>query len=168
MRIWFVNRTLRCGESSILSLSHLTRFAWNRLEKRINSSNIDAAELKREVAADSAVIAEARAFWKTLRETPAPNEPLADAAGLLEEQFERRVAYVHDLDAQCARTRRAHQKLQKEFDDRTKWALRLREEVEQKDKRILELQKEVADRTKWALDLKEELTRQAGRARKDA
>lgn len=146
------------------------------LEKRINSSNVDAAESKREVAADSAVVAEARALWKTLRETPAPNEPLADAAALLEEQFEHRVAYFHDLDAQCAQIRQAHQALQSEFGDRTKWALQLRDEIEQKDKRILQLQSEVADRTKWALDLKEEVAQQdkviiqlqAECARKDA
>jgi len=132
------------------------------LEKRINSSDVDAEELKREVATDSAVIAEARVFWKTLRETPAPNEPLADAAALLEEQFERRVAYIHDLDAECGRIRQAHQTLQNEFEDRTQWALRMRDEIEQKDKRIHELQKEVADRAKWALDLKEEI------AQKDA
>ena len=146
------------------------------LGKRINSSNVDAAELKREVAADSKVIAEARALWKTLREIPAPNESLADAAALLEEQFERRVDYIHGLDAQCAQIRQAHQALQREFGDRTKWALRLRDEIEQKDQRILQLQSEVADRTKWALDLKEEVAQQdkvisqlqAECARKDA
>ena len=129
------------------------------LEKRINSSKVDAAEFSKAVA-ESAVIAEARAFWKTLRETPTPSQPLADAAALLEEQFERRVDYVHDLDAECARIRRLHHGLQNEFDDRTKWALRLRDEVEQKDKRILELQGEVAERTKWALELREEVARQ--------
>ncbi|MDQ3414986.1 MAG: sulfotransferase [Verrucomicrobiota bacterium] len=127
------------------------------LQKRINSSNVAAAELQRDPEKESAVFAEAREFWKTLRATSPPKEPLPEAAALMEEQFEHRVAYAHDLDANYALTRRAHLKLQEEFHERTQWALQLKEEAEQRAKRILELQNEIAERTRWTLQLKEEV-----------
>ncbi len=127
------------------------------LQKRINSSNVAAEELKRERATNSAKAAEAHGLWKSLRETALRAEPLAEAAAAMEEQFESRVAYIYELDAHFARTRQAHQKLQHEFDERTRWAHRLKEEGLAKDKRILELQNEFTDRTKGALTLKDEV-----------
>lgn len=126
------------------------------LVKRINSSKVQAAELVRERTADSPARSEAHALWKTLRENPPRSEPQPHAAALMEEQFEERVEYVHDLDARCARARQAHLKLQKEFEDRTQWGMRLHKEVEEKGKRILQLQCEVAERTQWAMRLHKE------------
>ncbi len=53
------------------------------------------------------------------------------------------------------------EKLQSEFEERTKWALKLRDEVEDKGRRIIELQNELEERTQWALRLEEE-SRQKG------
>ena len=127
------------------------------MAKRINSSNVGSGELKREPPADPVVVAEAHGLWKTLRENPLQQQTLADAAALLEEQFERRVDYMHDLDTQYGEVRLTHQKLQAEFNDRTDWALRLKKEVGEKGDLILELQKEISDRTKWAFALKKDV-----------
>ena len=45
--------------------------------------------------------------------------------------------------------------LQKEFDERSKWALELNDLVKEKDTTIINLQKEFDERTKWALTLDE-------------
>jgi hypothetical protein len=118
------------------------------LAKRINSSRVVAGEAKPEPATDPDVIKEARELWKTLRQNPPPSAPLSEAAALVEEQFEHRVDYVHDLDAQYAKAQQAHQKLQREFVERTDWALHLSKENAEKSRQILELQKALSELTK--------------------
>ncbi|MGI8956685.1 MAG: sulfotransferase family protein, partial [Chthoniobacterales bacterium] len=91
------------------------------LTKRINSSNVAAEEAQRSPAAHLPVI-EARELWKTLRENPPPEAPQRTAAGLIEEEFELRVDYAHDVDAEYAKKCKAHEALQLEFDERSEWA----------------------------------------------
>ncbi|HMJ07016.1 MAG TPA: sulfotransferase [Chthoniobacterales bacterium] len=127
------------------------------LTKRINSSKVETGETKREPPAHPALIHEARELWRTLKENPSPARPIAEAATLAEEQFERRVKYIHELDAQCSRTQRAHKKLRDEFTERTEWALRLSKENAEMRKQIVGLQEEFSERTKWALSLADEV-----------
>ena len=132
------------------------------LEKRINSARLAAEAIESGPPVDPAVVHEARDFWNALGKAPPFMAPSPKAAARLEEQFERRVDYVYELDASYTQAQEIHKKLEEEFAERTEWALRLDQEVAQKTAQILHLQEELSDRAKWAASLAEEI------ARKDA
>lgn len=132
------------------------------LEKRINSARLAAEAIKSGPLADPAVIHEARDFWNALRKAPPFMAPSPEAAARLEEQFERRVDFVNELNVSYTQAKEGYKKLEEEFAERTDWALRLDQQVAQKSAQILHLQEELSDRTKWAASLAEEV------ARKDA
>jgi hypothetical protein len=133
------------------------------LAKKINSSNVESGAQRREPPADPGLIEGARELWNSLRKNPASAASVPGAAAVVNEQFESRVDYFHDLDAQYHRTQRVHQRLQLEFTERTEWALRLKKEAAEKTRRIHELQKELSDRTGWALGLGEDVARKDAR-----
>jgi Sulfotransferase family len=129
------------------------------LVKRINSSGVTAEAIESHPPADPAVVHEARDLWNALRKAPPPTAPSPEAAARLEEEFERRVDYIYELDTQCARAQQVYRKLEKEFAERTEWASRLDQEVAKKSAQILHLQEELSERTKWALGLDDEIAR---------
>ena len=131
------------------------------LVKRINSSRLAAEAIESDPPADPAVVREARELWNALREALPPTAPSAEAAALLEEQFERQVDYFYELDTRYARAQQAHKKLEEEFAERTEWALRLEQEVAQRSAQILQLEDEFTKRTEWALRLDQEVAQKS-------
>lgn len=117
------------------------------LAKRINSSRVESGTVHQEPP--QAVAREARDVFNQLDSFVATTSPAEAAAGM-ESQFEQRVDYEYQLDAQYLRAQQDMLKLQEEFKERTNWAAQLKQEVAEKSGRILELQKELADRTEWA------------------
>ena len=117
------------------------------LAKRINSSRVPIDAPESGPLADPAVVHEARELWNELRENPPPLNSSVDVASRLDEAFEQRVEYVHDLDGEHNKAQKILEDLQKEFEERTEWALRLDQEVAQKNLRILQLEKELSERS---------------------
>ena len=76
------------------------------LAKRINSSRVPIDAPESGPLADPAVVHEARELWNELRENPPPLNSSVDVASRLDEAFEQRVEYVHDLDGNIIRRRR--------------------------------------------------------------
>lgn len=127
------------------------------LAKRINSSRGTAEEAVSDPPADPAVVREAQQLWEELRTTPPAAVRCEDAAARLDDSFEQRVDYIHELDTRYARAQRAHIRLEKEFVARSEWAANLEGQVKEKSALILQMQEEFDDRTAWALRLKEEV-----------
>lgn len=115
------------------------------LAKRINSSRVPIEAAESGPAADPVVLREARELWNHFRETPPPVAPSRGVASQLNEAFEQRVDYIHDLDTEHNKTQQIFRDFQKEFEQRTEWALRLDQEVAQKNLRILQLEKELSE-----------------------
>jgi hypothetical protein len=129
------------------------------LAKRINSSRVPTDAPESGLLAGPAVVSEARELWNKLRETPPPLAPSIDVASRLDEAFEQRVEYIHDLDAEHNKAQQILEDLQKELQERAEWTLRLDQEIVQKNLRILQLQEELSESTKWATDLAQEVER---------
>ncbi len=117
------------------------------LAKRINSSRVESVIANQEAV--PAVALEARDLLNQL-ETATTIYSQAEAAARMELQFEERVEYEYQLDAQYSRAQQFILKLQEEFNERTSWALQLQEELTKKNGQVRELQKELVDRTEWA------------------
>lgn len=132
------------------------------LGQRINSSRTTTETIESDEPTDPAVVQEARDLWHALRDAPPFLAPSPEVAARLEEQFERRVDDVYNLETNYAQAQEVHQKLAEAYDDRTEWALRLEQELAQKAAQILQLQEELSDLARKAPTLAEEV------ARKDA
>lgn len=126
------------------------------LKKRINSARAANESMESDPPVDPTVVHGARVLWNALRKASQVAASSPAAAARLEEEFEQRVDFVYELDANYTNAEEVYKKLEKEFTERTEWALRLDEEVAQKSAQILDLQKELVGRTKWAESLVEE------------
>ena len=131
------------------------------LTNRINSSIVNSDySIPRELD-NHPDVKSARDLWADLRHRSPVAAPHPAAIHRIEEQFEQRVDYFQNLDAEYARAQSALKRLQEHFAERTAWAKELDEEVARKAKLVLQLQEQLSERTAWAKELDEELGRKA-------
>jgi len=126
------------------------------LGERINSSNTEENQATDSIL-DFPEITKAHELWENVATTSPPSSASPEAAAALEEEFERRVTYLENLESEIRRAREALTGLQKEFKERTEWALKLNQQLEEKKRQLFDLQAEFAERTAWALALRDQV-----------
>ena len=75
----------------------------------------------------------------------------------LEKEFDERTKWAQNLESDVKNRDEIISKLEKEFDERTKWAQNLESDVKNRDEIISKLEKEFDERTKWAQNLESDV-----------